>query len=64
MAIIRTIIALGESVDVDVLAEGVESEAQCQALRELGVRYIQGYYFAKPMAEEKLIEWVKQWSSG
>lgn len=63
MAIISTIIALGESIDVDVLAEGVESEAQCQALRELGIRYIQGYYFAKPMPEEKLIDWLRQWSS-
>ena len=37
-----------KALNVEVIAEGIETEAELEALRALGVRYIQGYYFAKP----------------
>ena len=47
-AIIRTIIALGRSLDLRVIAEGVETEAQAQRLMELGCHVFQGYWFGRP----------------
>jgi EAL domain-containing protein (putative c-di-GMP-specific phosphodiesterase class I) len=53
-AIVRAIIALGLSLQIDVLAEGVETEAQKGRLSALGCQYMQGYLFARPMELEAL----------
>lgn len=47
-AIVQTIIALGASLGLQVLAEGVETEAQMEKLKALGVQHFQGYYFGHP----------------
>ncbi|WP_333606645.1 putative bifunctional diguanylate cyclase/phosphodiesterase, partial [Arsukibacterium sp.] len=47
-AIVKTILALGEALELQVIAEGVESAAQHQALTMLGCQQFQGYYFARP----------------
>ncbi|MEB0043632.1 MULTISPECIES: EAL domain-containing protein [unclassified Pseudomonas] len=54
-AIVRAIVRMAESLDLSVVAEGVEDEATLNLLREMGASQAQGYYFAKPMALEKLI---------
>jgi diguanylate cyclase (GGDEF)-like protein len=47
--IIRTIIVMAHSLDVSVIAEGVETEAQKQRLLANGCTYFQGYLFSKPV---------------
>lgn len=47
-AIVRTILALGDSLDLEVIAEGVETEEQATRLREMGCRKFQGYHFGRP----------------
>jgi EAL domain-containing protein (putative c-di-GMP-specific phosphodiesterase class I) len=47
-SIIRAIVTLGESLGLAVIAEGVESTAQREALLALGCRHFQGYLFGKP----------------
>ncbi|WP_231363523.1 EAL domain-containing protein [Thioalkalivibrio sulfidiphilus] len=47
-AIVRTVVALGESLDLRVIAEGVEREAQRDKLLALGCRYFQGYLYGRP----------------
>jgi len=47
-AIVAAIIELGKSLNMQVTAEGVETEGQAQHLRTLGCDYGQGYFFAKP----------------
>jgi diguanylate cyclase (GGDEF)-like protein len=58
-AIVRAIVALGQSMQIDVLAEGVETDAQKGRLTALGCERMQGYLFARPMAlaamEHKLL---------
>ncbi|MCA1986433.1 MAG: EAL domain-containing protein, partial [Desulfovibrio sp.] len=54
MEIARTIVALAHSLDMKVVAEGVETFEQAQLLRDLGCEYAQGYYYAKPMDLEAL----------
>jgi diguanylate cyclase (GGDEF)-like protein len=53
-AIVRTVLALGESLGIPVLAEGIETEAQWQFLAREGCAKGQGYLFAKPVALAQL----------
>ena len=48
-AIVRAITALGESLGVSTLAEGVEDAAQIARLQEDGCHSMQGYFYGKPM---------------
>ncbi len=47
--IVRTLLVLAESYDVRVVAEGVKSEVQREALRSSGCLLTQGYLFSRPM---------------
>jgi len=47
-SIVRAIISLGESLQLQVIAEGVETEAQRDALLALGCTHFQGYLFGRP----------------
>ena len=49
-AIVKSIIALGRSLGLQVVAEGVENREQQQLLREFGCDLLQGYLYARPMA--------------
>ncbi|WPB59006.1 EAL domain-containing protein [Xylophilus sp. GOD-11R] len=48
-SLIPEIIAIARAVGADVIAEGIETAAQLAQLRELGVQFGQGYFFARPM---------------
>ncbi|MBM3929245.1 MAG: EAL domain-containing protein, partial [Sphingomonadales bacterium] len=50
-AIVQSVIHLGRALGMEVVAEGVETEAQVQALRVAGCSHLQGYFLARPMAE-------------
>jgi diguanylate cyclase (GGDEF)-like protein len=52
-AIIRAIVTLAESLDMDTTAEGVETHDDLQLIRELGVSQVQGYIFGKPVGWEE-----------
>jgi EAL domain-containing protein (putative c-di-GMP-specific phosphodiesterase class I) len=47
-SLVRAIITMGESLSLDVIAEGVETRAQRDALLALGCRQFQGYLFGRP----------------
>ncbi len=46
--VISAITALGHSLDLSVVAEGIEDEDSCQVARSAGCDYLQGYYFGQP----------------
>ncbi len=50
--IVRAIISLGHSLDLKVIAEGVEEERQLHFLRDNGCDQVQGYLLARPMDTE------------
>ena len=51
-AIVKTIVILGGTLDLRIVAEGIERAAQLERLRALGCGWGQGYYFASPMTGE------------
>jgi EAL domain-containing protein (putative c-di-GMP-specific phosphodiesterase class I) len=52
-AIVSTIIVMAHSLNLDVIAEGVETEFQRKLLENMGCKQYQGYFFGKPMAIEQ-----------
>jgi diguanylate cyclase (GGDEF)-like protein len=56
LEIVRTIIDLGRNLGKTTIAEGVETDAQLEALREMGVDQVQGFYIARPMPAEQAVE--------
>ncbi len=59
-ALVDAVIRLAHALDLNVVAEGVETEAQRVALTDLGCDQMQGYLFSKPLSEEKLLRLFKQ----
>jgi EAL domain-containing protein (putative c-di-GMP-specific phosphodiesterase class I) len=49
--VVKDVLALCLEVNTQVLAEGIESKAELDYLADLGIRFFQGYYFAKPQLE-------------
>lgn len=49
LALVEAIVRLASSLDVELVAEGIETQAQLELVRELGCHIGQGYYFARPM---------------
>lgn len=56
----QMVIPLGHQLDMQVIAEGVETEEQLRMLQELGCDEIQGYYYGRPMPLDELILWLGQ----
>lgn len=57
-AIVRAIVAMGRSLDLTVVAEGVEYEAQVEFLRSLGCDLIQGFYFSEPLPADQFADFA------
>ncbi|AFY61136.1 PAS domain S-box/diguanylate cyclase (GGDEF) domain-containing protein [Synechococcus sp. PCC 6312] len=57
-AIIRAILSLGQGLNLEIVAEGVETQAQLQILQALGCHGIQGYYCSRPLPYAQLLAWV------
>lgn len=47
-AIVAGVVLMAEKLDILIIAEGIETQAECDLLSDLGVRYMQGYLFARP----------------
>ncbi|MDD2217021.1 MAG: EAL domain-containing protein [Eubacteriales bacterium] len=57
--ILSSIVGMANHIGLSVIAEGVETRKQADYLKSLGCRYMQGYYFAKPMSVDKFKEYLK-----
>lgn len=62
LAITEAIIGLSSAFNRIVVAEGVESEDHCVALKKLGCDLVQGYFISKPMPADQVLAWEKKYS--
>ena len=54
--VIRTILSLCDNLHLDCVAEGMETTDEVETLRDLGCRTMQGFYFSRPVAPEKIAD--------
>jgi diguanylate cyclase (GGDEF)-like protein len=58
--IVEVVMMLARALDLDVVAEGVETDAELQLLRDMGSDFVQGYFYYRPLtaeaAEQALVE--------
>ena len=59
-SIVRGIINLSHNLDIQVIAEGIETEEQLNILRELGCDEFQGYFICRPQAPAAVITWWQE----
>ena len=57
-AVARAIIMMGESLNLRVIAEGIENAEQVSALKLLGCESGQGYHFSRPLSQEAMSEFL------
>jgi diguanylate cyclase (GGDEF)-like protein/PAS domain S-box-containing protein len=62
-AIIEAIIAMGRTLDLEIVAEGIESDSTMQYLRRHGCHQAQGYHVCKPVAGKNFANWYREYSS-
>ena len=47
-------------LDLKIVSEGVETAEQFYTMENLGINYIQGYYFSKPLPADEFLEFIKK----
>ena len=62
--IVRSVIDLGHSLGLSIVAEGVESEETVDALEQLGCDVVQGYHLSHPISADALDEWRTKRDAG
>lgn len=56
--IVKSLAGLCDDMEIACVVEGVETRAQLDSLRRLGCDFIQGYYFAKPMPADAIVDYL------
>jgi diguanylate cyclase (GGDEF)-like protein/PAS domain S-box-containing protein len=57
---IKTSVMIGESLDVRIIAEGIENSDQLELLKSHGCRFGQGYFFSKPLDADSMTEYLEK----
>jgi diguanylate cyclase (GGDEF)-like protein len=57
-SLVRMVTDLGHAIDVNIVAEGVETDEEMHALQAIGADHIQGYLFSRPLDPEDLSTWA------
>lgn len=58
--IVRAISALGKSMSLELVAEGVETDSELALVESSGCDFVQGYYFSQPLSAGQFEEWIKE----
>ena len=60
-ALVKSIITLADSLNIEVLAEGIETQEQETSLTGLGCDYAQGFFYSKPLPVNEIREFITNW---
>jgi diguanylate cyclase (GGDEF)-like protein/PAS domain S-box-containing protein len=60
VAIVNTVLMLAESLELDAVAEGIETQTQAMMLQEMGCKFGQGYLFARPMTDAEAVDLIRR----
>jgi diguanylate cyclase (GGDEF)-like protein len=63
-AIVAGVITMSHALDLDVVAEGVETFEQAEALRMMGCEMAQGYFWSRPVDADAMGAWLDAWGGG
>jgi EAL domain-containing protein (putative c-di-GMP-specific phosphodiesterase class I) len=58
-AIVNAVIDMAHSMGIRIIAEGIETKAEFEAMKDLGVDFIQGFYFSKPLPEHEFLKFIQ-----
>lgn len=59
--LVRSIVGLGKNMNMTIVAEGVEEQEERDMLADMDCDRIQGYFYAKPMPEDEVVNFLKNW---
>lgn len=59
-AIVKTVIEMAHSMGIKIIAEGIETAESLEEMKSLGVDYIQGFYFSRPLPEHEFLKFIQQ----
>lgn len=62
--VLRATMRMVHDMQLKVVSEGVETKEQLEALEDLGIDYIQGYYFSKPLDQESFLKFLEENNAG
>ena len=51
---------LGHAIDINIVAEGVETDDELRALQTMGADYLQGYLLSRPLTPAALTTWARE----
>ena len=57
--VMKATVEMIKQLGLKIVAEGVETEKQIEGIKELGIDYIQGFYFAKPLPQKDYIKFIE-----
>jgi diguanylate cyclase (GGDEF)-like protein len=60
LTLIRSILTLANSLNIEVIAEGVETQEELNILKKHNCKYIQGYYYSKPLNKQDLLNFLNK----
>ena len=58
--VMGTIVDMIHKMNLKIVAEGVERREELEELKRIGIEYIQGFYFSKPLPEREFLDFVKK----
>ncbi|MEY2456018.1 MAG: hypothetical protein QOK06_1112, partial [Acidimicrobiaceae bacterium] len=59
-SLVRMVTDLGHAIDINIVAEGVETDEEMKALRDMGADHLQGFLLSRPLTPEALSMWVRE----
>ena len=59
LAIVKAVIALGKTLDLQIIAEGIETDSELALIAASDCREIQGYHISRPLPANELLDWLQ-----